>query len=227
MLAHHNAQQHFPVGSDRPTPPPIPTAGNWPGACFCCRLSRSGAPGNRSTLNLAFSPTANLPATSQIVPIYHLPEHGRFGANRVGALTGMPARATDQLDGLHRLRRHVRLDAAPAITFMNGVMVWDTADRHSANHRRHVACDHRGRGFRPRLDDGRPMGQRREHFRPNRPDQRRSSSTRCGAIIRAVHRSCFATARFISPPTRFHHRARAALHPHRRRYDRAGRPMNS
>jgi len=88
MLAHHNAQQHFPVGlTDRVTAA-NPTGRQLAWSIFLLPFIEERSAWQSFNLKLSYANAANLPSTTQIVPTYLCPSTARFGANRIGGLTG-------------------------------------------------------------------------------------------------------------------------------------------
>lgn len=111
LLAHHNAQQHFPVGSLDHTVRRL--AWN----VFLLPFIEERSAWQAFNTNLAFSAAANLPAASQIVPSFICPSTSRLAAYRSGAMTvGM---ACTDYGGMFGWQ-------GTGYPFMNGVMIWDT-----------------------------------------------------------------------------------------------------
>jgi prepilin-type N-terminal cleavage/methylation domain-containing protein/prepilin-type processing-associated H-X9-DG protein len=124
MLAHHNAQQHFPVGlSDRVTAA-NPAGRQLAWSIFLLPFIEERSAWRLFNLNLSYSNAANLPSTTQIVPTYLCPSAARLGANRIGGLTGTPTQPRANWLGCTDYGGMFGWTGA-GYSFMNGVMIWE------------------------------------------------------------------------------------------------------
>jgi prepilin-type N-terminal cleavage/methylation domain-containing protein/prepilin-type processing-associated H-X9-DG protein len=124
MLNFHSAEQHFPTGlTDRITAT-NPNGRQLAWSIFLLPFIEQPSAWKLFNLNLSYASSANLPATTQIVPIYLCPSTNRLGANRIGAVTGTPA--TPRANWMACIDYGGMFGWTGAgYTFMNGVMIWE------------------------------------------------------------------------------------------------------
>lgn len=90
LLAFHNANQHFPPGITDWVTATNPNGRQLAWSIFLLPFVEEQSAWRQFNLNLSFADSANLPATSQIVPIYLCPSTSRYQSNRIGAMSGPP-----------------------------------------------------------------------------------------------------------------------------------------
>ena len=131
MLDYHNACNQFPAGlTDRRTL--VNPAGRqlaW--SVFLLPYIEERAIWKSFNTSLGYDAAANLPATSQVIPIFTCPSTSRLASKRVGSLTGgmsgQPlATATDWMGTIDYGGMFGWDGMTPAYPYMNGVMVWET-----------------------------------------------------------------------------------------------------
>lgn len=131
LLNHHAAKNQFPVGlTDRRTAA-NPNGRDLAWSIFLLPYIEERGIWQSFNTSLAFNAAANLPAASQVVPIYICPSTVRVGGYRAGALTGgmdgKPLATTTEWMGCTDYGGMFGWDGAPpAYPYMNGVMVWET-----------------------------------------------------------------------------------------------------
>lgn len=122
MLAHHNAQQHFPPGITDHITAANPNGRQLAWSIFLLPFIEQPSAWRLFNLNLSFADPANLPSTTQIVPTYLCPSTARFGANRIGAITGL---ATQPRANWMACIDYGGMYGWNCVGIGNGVMIWD------------------------------------------------------------------------------------------------------
>ena len=131
LLDYHNGSNQFPAGlTDRRTGA-NPTGRQLAWSIFLLPYIEERGVWTLFNTSLGYDAPQNLPATSQVVPIYICPSTVHVAPYRVGALTGgmsgQPLNtATDWMGTIDYGGMFGWDGASPAYSYMNGVMVWET-----------------------------------------------------------------------------------------------------
>jgi len=122
MLVHHNAQQHFPPGITDHVTATNPNGRQLAWSIFLLPYIEEPSAWQAFNLNLSFADPTNLPSTTQIVPTYLCPSTSRFGANRIGAITGL---ATQPHSNWMACIDYGGMYGWNCVGIGNGVEIWD------------------------------------------------------------------------------------------------------